>query len=141
MAAREIDMSLHETLLNERFWGINVFSAFGLLVTLGIMMSCICRINAMRPRPWRITLEACMYLLFAAWAMEAFMDLVFLQMFSGYDIAIGAGIMLHLHSTYKHWEGDDCVCDVLNFWRLERRQRIADIHNGIKHGRRKADKH
>jgi hypothetical protein len=95
----------------------------------------------MRPRRWRITLEQWMYLMFGAWAFEALMDLVFLQMFSGYDIAIGAGIMLHLHSTYKAWEGEDCVCDWLNFWRLERRKRVREIRSGVKHGKRRTDFH
>lgn len=134
-------MSFHEALLSQRFWGFNVFSVFGLFVTLAVAGSCICRINAMKPKRWIMSLESLMYLIFAAWAMEAFMDLIFLQMFSGYDVAIGAGIMLHLHSTYKHWEGDDCVCDALNFWRLEKKKRLKEIEAGVKHGRRKVDEH
>lgn len=134
-------MSFHEVLLNQRFWGLNVFSVFGLFVTLAIAGSCICRLNAMKPKRWIISLEALMYLIFAAWAMEAFIDLVLLQMFSGYDIAISIGILLHLYSTYAQWEGDDCVCDALNFWRLEKKRRIKEIQEGVKHGRRKTDQH
>lgn len=134
-------MSFHEALLNQRYWGINVFSIAGMVITIGILLSCICRLNAMHPKRWRITFEQVMYLMFAAWAMEALSDLIFYTMFSGYDIAIGLGIMLHLHSTYKSWEGDDCVCDWLNFWRLEKKKRINEIRNGINHGRRKQDQH
>lgn len=134
-------MSLHELLLNERYWGINFFSVTGLFITIGIGLSCICRLNAMRSKPWRISLEAIMYLVFAAWAMEAFTDLLFLSMYSGYDVAIGGGILLHLHSTYKVWEGDDCVCDILNFWRLEKKARLKEIRAGRKFGRRKIDHH
>lgn len=134
-------MSFHEVLLSQRYYGLNVFSVIGLFLTLGIGGSCICRINAMKPKRWIMSLESLMYLIFAAWAMETFMDLVFLEMFSGYDVAIGTGIMLHLHSTYKQWEGDDCVCDVLNFWRLEKKKRLKEIKEGVKHGRRKIDEH
>lgn len=115
-------MSFHEVLLDQRFWGINVFSILGLFITLGVALSCVCRINAIRPNPWwRFSTEAIMYMVFAGWAMESFIDLVFIQMYSGYDIALGGGIMLHLYSTYAEWEGDDCVCDFLNFWRLRKR--------------------
>lgn len=127
-------MSFHELLLNQRYYGINVWSVAGLFITLGIMTSCICRINARRPRKWwRITLESLLYVLFGAWAMESFMDLLFLQMFSGYDIAIGCVVMLHLCTTYAQWEGEDCVCDWLNFWRKRRQPTFIRIWRQPRH--------
>lgn len=110
-------MSFHELLLDQRYWGLSVFSVFGMLVTIGIGLSCICRLNSIRPTRWRITSEQALYLMFAFWAMEAFTDLLFLLMFSGYDIAIGIGILLYLHSTAQDWEGDDCVSYALHLWR------------------------
>lgn len=127
-------MSFHESFLNETFYGVGVFYTLGLVVTIGIALSCICRLNAMRPRVL-ITSEQALYLMFAFWAMEAFTDLLFLQMFSGHDIAIGIGILLYLHSTYKDWQGEDCVSDFLNLWRREHRERLHQLRHGIPFGR------
>lgn len=133
-------MSFHEAFLNETFFGIGVLSALGMVVTIGIALSCICRLNAMQPRLF-ITSEQALYLLIAFWAMEAFTDILFLQMFSGHDLAIGGGVMLYLHSTYKDWAGEDCVSDTLNLWRRDHRMRMEEIRHGHKYGRRASDQH
>lgn len=122
-------MSFHESFLNETFYGAHVWNVLGLFVTIGISLSCICRLNAMKPRAF-LSSEQALYMLFAFWAMEAFTDLLFLQLFSGHDIAIGVGIILYLHSTYKDWEGADCVSDFLNLWRKEHRERLKELRCG-----------
>lgn len=134
-------MSFHELMLEHRYYGLHFFTVLGFFVTTGIWLSCVCRINASRPRLMHISLEQMKYLLYAAWAMEAFSDLLFLRMFSGYDVAIGIGVLLDLSSSYKHWQGDDCICDALNFWRLERAERLAEIRKGHNYGRRSSDRH
>lgn len=127
-------MSFHEAFLNETFYGINVLSALGLVVTVGIALSCICRLNAMHPSRF-VTSEQALYLLAAFWAMEAFTDLLFLQLFSGHDIVLGIVAILYLHSTHREWAGEDCISDLLNLWRPEHRRRLHEMRHGIPFGR------
>jgi len=134
-------MSLHEALLNQTYYGFDIFVVFGFFITTGISMSVICRVNAMKPpKPWRITSEQILYICFGYWAMECWVDLVVYNFFSGYDLIIGAGVMLYLHSTYKDWIGDDCVSDSLNWWRKEYKERKKQMKSGVHYGRRSTDR-
>lgn len=111
-------MSMHEMLLSQRFYGFGVMWFLGMGVTLCVVASCICRITAMQPREWwRIPFELVIYLAFGAWAVEAFMDLVFIRMYAGHDVAIGGIALLHLQTTHRNWLGDDCVWDTVIKWR------------------------
>lgn len=132
-------MSFHEEFLNRTFYGVGVWSSMGLFVTVGIALSCICRLNSMKPTTF-ISSEQALYMGFAFWAMEAFTDLLFLQLFSGHDLVFGFAILLYLHSTYAEWAGDDCVSDLFNRWRPEHKQRVAEVQHRIKYGRRATDR-
>lgn len=131
--------SIHSYFLSRQFDGVNVFSVSGVFVSCGIMLSCVCRINSTRPRHWRISMNQMLYVMFAAWAMETLTTLLLLETFTGYDMAFGIIIMLHLGSTYKDWAGHDCVCDMLNYWREEHRARIKAVREGRQFSRRKTD--
>lgn len=127
-------MTVHSYLLSRQFDGVNFFSVFGVFITLGIMLSCICRINSTRPRHWHISVAQLLYMMFAAWAMETMTTLLLLETFTGYDAAFGFVIMLHLSATYKDWAGHDCVCDALNYWRAAHRKRIHRVQEDLDAG-------
>lgn len=132
-------MSLHEIFLHQAYFGASLWSALGLFVTIGIAFSSICRLNATKPGRF-ITSEQMLYLGFAFWAVEAFTDLLFLQVFYGHDLAFGGMILLYLHSTYKEWAGDDCISDLLNMWRKDHRRRIHEVKSKTNFGRRATDR-
>lgn len=92
-----------------------VTNMLGIIVCAGIAVSCICRLDAARVSPGRLTLTQVMYLAFAVWAVGTLLDIL-----SGFSVgwpgaAVGLGIMLHLHLTYKQWAGADPVGDAIHW--------------------------
>lgn len=87
-----------------------------LLVCAFVALSCVCRINAARVTPWRISLTQAMYIGFGFWAMSTVVEvLTGLESASLCHLGAGMAIMLHLYLTYPQWRGEDLVGDLAHW--------------------------
>lgn len=74
----------------------------GIAVCLGVLLSCICRLDLLNPHNhkagWRV-----LYLLFAAYAGGVLLDLWVISQVDWYEGAGVAGVLLHISLTRTLW--------------------------------------
>lgn len=87
----------------------------GLVVCGATLVSCICRLNAVKVTLGRVSFVQIMYLSFAFWAFGTFLDLAAGMVLEWHQAAVGLGIIFHLLLTYPQWVGEDVVGDLV-YW-------------------------
>jgi hypothetical protein len=100
-------------------------NAIGIILCAGVLVSCICRVNAAKVTRGRVTFTQLMYLAFAFWAFGTALDLARGIVLEWHAASVGLGIVFHLLLTYKQWKGEDVVGDLL-YW--------EDGHAGASNG-------
>lgn len=80
------------------------FNLLGVGVCLIIMFACVCRLNVLEPRRWRLSLEQVMLLAYVAWAAGTMFDLLRGELIGFHGAAAGLGIMIYLLVSFRQWE-------------------------------------
>lgn len=92
------------------------FNLLGMLVTAGVAVSCVCRVNAASVTRGRVTLTQMMYLAFAFWAFGTFVELACGSLIGFHNAAVGLGLILHLLISYPQWRDEDPMSHALHMW-------------------------
>lgn len=100
-------------------------NVIGLLICLGIMITCICRINILEGPRWRLSAEQMMLLAFSFWAAGTFADLWHGRNIGYHGAAVGLGIVIYLVSSYRQWQLQQALfAEARAREALERRSRL-----------------
>lgn len=78
-------------------------NVLGITICLGIMFSCVCRLNVSVAPTLRLSLEQLMFISFAIWACGTMAELWRGEDIGLHGAAAGLGIVIYLGLTYKHW--------------------------------------